>query len=212
MLAGQCRTEQDQIFSRFALRTMTVEKKRGQALYSQGDPANTVFYLQRGHVKLTVLSECGKQGVVGVVGPASFFGYACLSGQKFMESTATAVSECIATKIERGEMMRALDREPRFCQILLSYILSRNIQLEADLADHLCNPCDRRLARTLRRLAALDGSSESAQLLSKIDQHTLAGMVGTSQPRISILLSRFKKQGFIVYDTGLQVSSRPRTT
>jgi len=197
--------EVQDLFSSGGVATNMLARSRGERIYSQGDRAASVFYIQRGFVKLTVLSQQGKEAVVGVLGRGSFFGHACLSGAHFRDSTATPLSACVLTRIEQPEMSRLLTQEPQFCRLFLSFVLGRNVQLEADLADQLCNPCEMRLARTLLGLAAMDGVTGSRPLLSMIDQQTLAGMVGTTQPRISILLSRFRKKGFIRYEAGLQV-------
>jgi CRP/FNR family cyclic AMP-dependent transcriptional regulator len=200
-------TEPDVLFSRFSVVTSMIERKRGETVYCQGDLADAVFRIRHGYAKLTVVSRQGKEAVVAVLMPGSFFGHACVSGHKFREATATAISDCLITKIEQAEMARALKDEAEFSRLFLSYIVSRNVQLEADLADQLCSPCEMRLARTLLRLAAVDGRAGSTPLLSAIDQQTLAGIVGTTQPRISVLLSRFKKQGFIDYEAGLRVNT-----
>jgi CRP/FNR family transcriptional regulator, cyclic AMP receptor protein len=181
-----------------SLRTSTVAKSRGERLYVQGDKAVSVFYVQRGYVKLTVLSRAGKEAVIGILGPGSFFGYGCLSGHPLRESTATSICDCIATRIDQADMSRMLDEEPRLRRLFLTYVLGRNLQLETDLGEHLFNPCETRLARALVRLAA----NGSTSLLSNIDQHTLAGMVGTTQPRISVLLSRLSKKASFAMEPG----------
>lgn len=196
--------DQDELFCQVALGTSTAMRSRGERLYSQGDDAATVFYVHRGYVKLSVISPHGREAVIGILGRGSFLGHACLSGHPFRESTATPICDCIVTRIDQAEMSRLLDEEPRVRGLFLSYVLGRNVQLETDLADRLFDPCERRLARALLGLAAMEGASGSTPLLSKIDQQTLAGMVGTTQPRISVLLSRFRKKGF-VHETGLQV-------
>ena len=197
----------ENLFGDLAPMGKTIPRGRGDRLYSQGDAATAVFYVQRGYVKLTVVSRHGKEAVVGVLGRGSFFGHACLSGQDVRESTVTPVCDCAVIKIERGEMARALEENSQFCRAFLSHLLSRNGQLEADLADQLSSSCEMRLARALLDLAEMDAKAGSTQLLSRIDQQTLAGIVGTTQPRISTMLSRFKRQGFIGYETGLQVNS-----
>jgi CRP/FNR family transcriptional regulator, cyclic AMP receptor protein len=199
------KTDPKDLCSAVALRGTSVAKSRGERLYSQGEDADAVFYVFRGYVKLTVLSGQGKEAVVGILGRRSFLGHACLSGRPLREATATAICDCTVTKIDRSDMSRLLDEEPSLRRLFLSYVLDQNVQLEADLADHLFNPCEVRLARALARLAAIDVRTGSTSLLSNIDQQTLAGMVGTTQPRISVLLSRFKKKGLIRYEAGLQV-------
>jgi CRP/FNR family cyclic AMP-dependent transcriptional regulator len=188
-------TNPEELFSAVPLRRSTVAKSRGERLYSQGDDADAVFYLHRGYLKLTVLSGHGKQAVIGILGPRSFLGYGCLSGQRVRESTVTSISECTLTRIDQSEMRRLLAEETRVQQLFVSYVLARNARLEADLAEHLFNPCEIRLAHVLERLAAIERANGSEALLSNIDQQTLAGMVGTTQPRISVLLGRWRKKG-----------------
>ncbi|MGA8025734.1 MAG: Crp/Fnr family transcriptional regulator [Bryobacteraceae bacterium] len=199
--------EAKQILSAFGLSTSTIERQRNQIVYAQGDSADAIFYLQSGHVKLTVLSEEGKEAVVAILGTGDFFGETCLGGQARRNSSATAVTNCAITKIAKDEMLRALEAQRGFSEFFLSYVLSRNIHLEADLVDQLCNSCEKRLARILLLLTDSGQSVESARILPKINQETLAAMVGTTQPRISFLLNKFKEKGFIEYGHGLEVNS-----
>src|SRR5450755_677409 len=174
MQLANSQIDPQQLFSVSVLGRNTVARSRGERLYSQGDKADTVFYIHRGYVKLTVVSPKGKEAVVGLLGPASFLGHACLSGHSLRDSTATPICDCTITKIDQSEMNRLLHEEPQFCRLFLAYALGRNVQLEADLADQLFNPCEMRLARALIRLTATDREGGSVRLLSNIDQQTLA--------------------------------------
>ena len=180
----------------FNFPTIIVERSRNEVFYSQGEPADAVLYLENGHVKLTILSGEGKEAVVGILGPGAFFGESCLAGRTQRESSATAVTGCTARKIPRAEMLLALKKQPQFSELFLSSVLARKIRLEEDLADQLCNPCEVRLARALLLLAEF-GQSAQAAVNPKIDQHTLAAIVGTTQPRISFFLHRFKERGLV---------------
>ena len=180
----------------FNFPTITVQRDRNESFYSQGEPADAVFYLENGHVKLTIVSGEGKEAVVGILGPGAFFGESCLAGQTQRESSATALTDCVAKKILKAEMSLALKKQPQFSEFFLSSVLARKIRLEEDLVDQLCNPCELRLARALLLLAEF-GQSAQAAVNPKIDQHTLAAIVGTTQPRISSLLHRFKERGWV---------------
>jgi CRP/FNR family transcriptional regulator, cyclic AMP receptor protein len=180
----------------FSFPTIIIERYRNENLYSQGEPADAVLYLENGHVKLITVSREGKQAVVGILGPGAFLGESCLAGRVQRESSAIALTSCSARKIPKAEMLLALKKQPQFSEFFLSRVLARNIRLEEDLVDQLCNPCEVRLARALLLLADF-GPSAQGDLNPKIDQHTLAAIVGTTQPRISFLLHRFKERGWI---------------
>ena len=182
---------------RFDLPAVLVERDRNEIFYSQGDPADSVFYLENGYIKLTALSDEGKRAVVGVLGPGAFFGESCLAGRCERDVSATALTRSVAKKIAKTEILSALRKQPRFTEFFLSRVLARKIRLEEDLADQLWNPCEIRLARTLLLFAQFGRGAHSVPLDPRIDQHTLAAMVGTTQPRISFLLHRFKERGLI---------------
>lgn len=190
----------------FDLQTTVIKGHRNEIFYSQGDTGDAIFYLENGYVKLTVLSGDGKEAVIGILGRGSFFGESCLVDQAERDSSAVAVTECLARQIAKAEMTGALKNQPEFSDFFLSYIMARKIRLEEDLADQLCNPCEVRLARTLLSLTEFGQSAERAAVIPKIDQHTLAAMVGTTQPRISFLLHRFKERGLIDCVERLQVN------
>ena len=180
----------------FNFPTIITNRYRNESFYSQGEPADAVLYLENGHVKLATVSGEGKQAVVGILGPGEFFGESCLAGRTQRDSSATALSNCVARKIPKAEMLLALKKQPQFSEFFLASVLARKIRLEEDLADQICNPCEVRLARALLLLAEF-GQSAHATVDPKVDQHTLAAIVGTTQPRISVLLHRFKERGFV---------------
>ncbi|MGA8027331.1 MAG: Crp/Fnr family transcriptional regulator [Bryobacteraceae bacterium] len=189
--------EGEPVAQKFDFPTIIVERERNETFYLQGDPADSVFYLENGHVKLTVLSGDGKEAVVGILGPGAFFGESCLADRRETDVSATALTRSVAKKIAKAEMVLALRKQPQFTEFFLSRVLSRKIRLEEDLADQLCNPCEMRLARTLLFFAEFGQGGHSVPVNPRIDQHTLAAMVGTTQPRISFLLHRFKERGFV---------------
>jgi CRP/FNR family cyclic AMP-dependent transcriptional regulator len=193
------------VFSDFSLKTSSLERVRGTLIYAQGDPGAAVFYIRQGHVKLTVLSSAGKEAVVSMLGTGHFFGETCLALDSLRSASAVAVTNCVLTKIARSEMSRALKTQPAFSEFFLSHVLSRNMQLEAELADQLCNSCEQRLARILWVLSNGGQNGGSSTAMPRVNQETLAAMVGTTRPRISVLLSKFKKNGLIEYDKGLHV-------
>lgn len=182
---------------KFDFPTIIVERDRNEIFYLQGDPADSVFYLENGHVKLTVLSGDGKEAVVGILGPGAFFGESCLAHRRETDVSATALTRSVAKKIAKAEMLLALRKQPQFIEFFLARLLARKIRLEEDLADQLCNPCEMRLARTLLLFAEFGQGGHSVPVSPRIDQHTLAAMVGTTQPRISFLLHRFKERGLV---------------
>ena len=193
------------VFSDFSLKTSSLERVRGTLIYAQGDPADAVFYIRQGHVKLTVLSSAGKEAVVSMLGAGTFFGETCLALDSLRSSSAAAVTNCVLTKIAKSEMSRTLKTQPAFSEFFLSQVLCRNMQLEAELADQLCNSCEQRLARILWMLSNGGQNGGSSPAIPRVNQETLAAMVGTTRPRISVLLSKFKKNGLIEYDKGLHV-------
>jgi len=172
---------------------------KGETVFLQGDPADTVFYIQKGKVQILVLSKQGKEGVIAVLGPGEFFGEGCLAGQPLHIATATVTADSTIIKIEKQTMIRVLRDEPTLSQIFMSYLLSRNIQVEADLIDQLFNSSEKRLARILLLLCAI-GKEGKMEAIPKINQDILAARVGTTRSRINFFMNKFRKLGFIDYD------------
>jgi CRP-like cAMP-binding protein len=187
--------------------TSISEYRKGQVVFAQGDVADAVFYLQKGKVKRTVVSEQGKEAVVGILEPEQFFGEGCLSGQPFWIATATAMDNCTITTISKPTMMSALESEPRFSQLFLTHLLSRNNRIEEDLIDQLFNSSERRLARALLLLANFGGEGSPRQISADINQETLAEMIGTTRSRVSFFMNKFRKLGFISYNGSIEVHS-----
>ncbi len=181
--------------------------RRKQAVFSQGDAANAVYYLQKGRIRLTVVSQQGKEAVVGLVGADMFFGEGCLAGQQVRMSTATATEESTILVIEKNAMMRLLHADPKFSEIFTTHLLSRNIRFEEDLVDQLFNSSEKRLARILLLLAHFGKEGKHELVVPKVGQEILAGMIGTTRSRVSHFMNKFRKLGFIEYNGGLKVHS-----
>jgi CRP/FNR family transcriptional regulator, cyclic AMP receptor protein len=184
-----------------------VEFRKKETIFSQGDRGETVLYIQKGGVRLSVVNETGKEAVVGVLGPGDFFGEGCLAGQPLRIGTATAVSPSTVLIIEKEEMIRVLHAEHAFSDRFISHMLSRNIRIEEDLVDQLFNSSEKRLARTLLLLARYGKEDKPENVLPKISQEMLAEMVGTTRSRVNFFMNKFKKLGFIKYNGGLQINS-----
>jgi CRP/FNR family cyclic AMP-dependent transcriptional regulator len=184
-----------------------VEYRGSQKIYSQGDPATSVMYLQKGGVKLSVVNAVGKEAVVAILGPADFFGEGCLARQSTRIGTATAITPTAILVIEKNEMMRVLHAERALADRFISYVLSRNIRIEEDLIDQLFNSSEKRLARTLLLLACYGKDSQPQRVLPNVSQEVLAGMIGTTRSRVNFFMNKFKKLGFIHYKGGLQIDS-----
>jgi CRP/FNR family cyclic AMP-dependent transcriptional regulator len=182
-----------------------VEYQRSQKIFSQGEPATSVMYIQKGGVKLTVVNAVGKEAVVAILGPGDFFGEGVVAGQLVRMGTATAITPATLLVIERNEMVRVLHAEHAFSDRFVSYMLSRNIRIEEDLIDQLFNSSEKRLARTLLLLARYGKEGQLIKRLPKISQEVLAGMIGTTRSRVSYFMNKFRKMGFIHYNGGLQV-------
>lgn len=179
-----------------------------QAIFAQGDPADAVFYLQRGKVQLSVVSKVGKEATIGILNDGDFFGEGSLAGQTLRMGSATAMTDCSVMRIEREAMMAALHREHKFSDLFVAYLLARNIRYEEDLVDQLFNSSEKRLARILLLLAHFGKEGVPDTVIPKISQETLAEMIGTTRSRVSFFMNRFRKLGFVNYDTnGLQVHS-----
>jgi CRP-like cAMP-binding protein len=184
-----------------------VEYRRSQKVYSQGDPAANVIYIQKGGVKLSVVNEVGKEAVVAMLGPGDFFGEGGMAGQSVRMGTATAITPATVLVIEKNEMIRVLHAEHAFSDRFVSYMLSRNIRIEEDLVDQLFNSSEKRLARTLLLLARYGKQNEPQKMVAKISQETLAEIIGTTRSRVNFFMNKFKKLGFIRYNGGLHVDS-----
>jgi CRP/FNR family cyclic AMP-dependent transcriptional regulator len=184
----------------------TVRFATGAVVFAQGAQANSVFYLQEGGVKLSVLSSGGKEAVVAMLGPGDFLGEGCLAGQPLRMGTATAVMRTALLRIPKRAMVRMLHEHPAFSDRFLEHMLMRNIRIEEDLVDQLFNSSEKRLARTLLLLARY-GKEETPRVLPKLSQETLAEMVGTTRSRVNFFMNKFRKLGLIEYNGGLKVNS-----
>jgi CRP/FNR family transcriptional regulator, cyclic AMP receptor protein len=185
----------------------TRKYKSNKIVFQQGDPADAVFYLQEGSIKLTVLSQQGKEGVVAILGPGDFFGEGCLAGQKLRLASAVAMSASIIARIEKDTMIGVLHDEPQLSALFMAFLLSRNIKFEADLVDQLFNSSEKRLARVLLLLANFGKGPKLEAVIPKISQEVLAARVGTTRPRINFFMNKFRKLGLIEYNGGLKVHS-----
>ncbi len=184
-----------------------VQYRKSEEVYSQGDAAASVMYIQNGGIKIAVVNEAGKEAVVAMLGPGDFFGEGCLAGQKIRMGTATAIMPTAVLAIEKNEMVRALHAEHALSDRFMAYVLSRNIRIEEDLVDQLFNSSEKRLARTLLLLARYGKEPHPERTLPKVSQELLAEMIGTTRSRVNFFMNRFKKMGFIRYNGGLQVHS-----
>ena len=182
--------------------------RKDQIVFSQGAPADAVFYIQKGKIKITVISEHGKEAVVALLGTGDFCGEGCLAGQPLRISTASAMTECVLTRLEKSAIIRTLHDEPAFSEMFLSYVLSRIIRVEEDLVDQLFNSSEKRLARLLLLLANFGKESLPEPVIASISQETLAEMIGTTRSRVSSFMNKFRRLGFIHYNGGgLEVHS-----
>jgi CRP/FNR family cyclic AMP-dependent transcriptional regulator len=182
-----------------------IEYRRSQRLYSQGDLATTVMYIQKGGVKLSVVSKVGKEAVVALLGPGDFLGESCLAGVPFRMGIATAITSTTLMVIEKKEMIRVLHEEHKLSDRFIAYLLTRNIRVEEDLVDQLFNSIEKRLARALLLLARYGKQDQPQKTLPKVSQETLAEMVGTTRSRVNLFMNKFRKLGFIHYNGGIQV-------
>lgn len=173
--------------------------RTGQTIFTQGGSADAVFYLQTGQIKLTVVSSQGKEAVVAIMGPDSFFGEACLAGRQVCLSTASALTPCTLVRIERRTMSRVLQGEPTVAERFLSFLVARTIRIQEDLVDQLLNSSERRLARALLLLADSGNAAGPQAVIPKINHETLAEMVGTTRSRVSYFMNKFKQLGYIEY-------------
>src|SRR4249919_1709737 len=171
-------------------------------IFTQGDPADAIFYLQTGKVRLTVVSKTGKEATVGILSDGSFFGEGSLAGQALRMGAATAMTDCAVLRIDKKAMMKALHREHQFSDMFVAYLLARNIRYEEDLVDQLFNSSEKRLARILLLLARFGKEGVPETVIPKISQETLAEMVGTTRSRVSFFMNRFREMGFVDYGEG----------
>jgi CRP-like cAMP-binding protein len=183
------------------------EHQDNVVIYSQGDPANAVFYIHKGKVKLTVTSQQGKEAVVAILGTGDFFGEGCLAGQALRMSTATCMAGCSLMRLDKAEVIGTLHEQPSFSEMFVAHLLSRNIRIEEDLVDHLFNSSEKRLARVLLLLANFGKEGTPQTVIPKMSQETLAEIVGTTRSRVSFFMNRFRKFGFIDYNGGLTIHS-----
>jgi CRP/FNR family transcriptional regulator, cyclic AMP receptor protein len=178
-----------------------------ELIFSQGDPADAAFFIQKGRVKITVVSEQGKEAVVAVLGPDEFCGEGCLAGQPRRMARAEAMTECEIMRLEKSALIRVLHEEPAFSEMFVSHLLARTIRVEADLVDQLFNSSEKRLARALLLLANFGKEGRPEPIIAKISQETLAEMIGTTRARVSFFMNKFRKLGLIDYNGHLEIHS-----
>ena len=181
-------------------------RKKG-TIFVQGEPANAIFYLQKGKARLTVVSQQGKEAIIGLLGPGDFFGEGCIAGQPLRMATALAMTDCSVVRIEKKVMMQVLHQQHEFSDLFVAYLLARNIRYEEDLVDQLFNSSEKRLARILLLLARFGKEGKPEPIIPNITQETLAEMVGTTRSRVNFFMNRFRKMGFIEYNGAMEVHS-----
>lgn len=181
------------------------EYRKNQVVYRQGDPADSVFYIQKGKAKVTALSKQGKEAVIAVLGPGDFFGEGCLAGQALRLATVAALTDCAVTRITKAEIVGVIHKEPAFAELFISHLLARNSRIEEDLVDQLFNSSEKRLARTLLLLANFGKEGEPEPVLAKISQETLAEIIGTTRSRVSFFMNKFRRLGLINYNGQIEV-------
>ena len=187
-------------------RTIAIAPKK-QTIFTQGDLADSVFYLQKGKVKLTVVARSGKEATIGILNEADFFGEGCLAGQPLRMCSATAMTDCTMMRIDKRSMTDVIHRERAFSDMFVAYLLTRNIRYEEDLVDQLFNSSEKRLARVLLLLAQFGKDGKPEVAIPRISQETLAEMVGTTRGRVNFFMNRFRKLGFVRYNGELEVHS-----
>src|SRR3984885_1544209 len=184
----------------------TIERyAKNQKIYAQGDIADTILFIQKGKVKITVLSEHGKEAVVGIFAEGQFFGEACLEGEALRTATSQAMEDCLITSITKSAMLATLGKQPKFSAFFIAYLLSRNSRIEDDLIDQLFNSSERRLARLLLLLANFGKEGGGEPIAVTLSQETLAEMIGTTRSRVSFFMNKFRKKGFIDYNGKIEV-------
>jgi CRP/FNR family cyclic AMP-dependent transcriptional regulator len=185
--------------------TTISEYRKGQVVFSQGDVADAVFYVQKGKIKLTVISEQGKEAVVGIIGAGQFFGEGCLNGHPLRVTTGMAIVECLVTRIAKAAMIATMHNEPQFSELFMTYLLTRNSRIEEDLIDQLFNSSEKRLARLLLLLANFGKDGRPEPIVGTFSQETLAEMIGTTRSRVSFFMNKFRKLGYIEYNGKLEI-------
>jgi CRP/FNR family cyclic AMP-dependent transcriptional regulator len=181
--------------------------KKDQIIFSQGDVADAVFYLQKGKIKLTVVSERGKEAVVSILGPGHFFGEGCLNGHPLRVTTATSIDQSLITRITKAAMIATLHDEPEFSELFMADLLNRNSRIEEDLIDQLFNSSEKRLARVLLLLANFGKEGTTEPFIGNFSQETLAEMIGTARSRVSFFMNKFRKLGYIKYNGKLEINN-----
>jgi CRP-like cAMP-binding protein len=181
--------------------------RKDQIVFSQGDPADAVFYIQKGKAKVTVVSEQGKEAVVAVLGADEFFGEGCLAGQSQRIANVATMADSVIMRLEKAAVVRVIHQEPAFSEMFIAHLLGRTIRVEADLVDQLFNSSEKRLARMLLLLANFGKEGTPEPMIAKISQETLAEMIGTTRSRVSFFMNKFRKLGFIEYNGGIEVHS-----
>ncbi len=179
--------------------------RKGQIVFSQGDPGDAVFYIQKGKAKLTVVSEQGKEAVIAILGADDFFGEGCLAGQVQRIATVTVMADLVIARLEKSAIIEVIHQEPAFSEMFIAHLLGRSIRIEADLVDQLFNSSEKRLARLLLLLANFGKDGTPEPVIAKISQETLAEMIGTTRSRVSFFMNKFRKLGFIEYNGGIEV-------
>jgi CRP/FNR family transcriptional regulator, cyclic AMP receptor protein len=186
----------------------TISKyRKGQVVFSQGQVADAVFYIQQGKVKLTVVSAQGREAVVAILGPGHFFGEACLNGHPLRIATTRTIDDCVITRLEKATMIATIHNESEFSELFMSYLLTRNSRIEEDLIDQLFNSSEKRLARLLLLLANFGKDGKPEPIVGTFSQETLAEMIGTTRSRVSFFMNKFRKLGFIEYNGKIEVHS-----
>jgi CRP/FNR family cyclic AMP-dependent transcriptional regulator len=181
--------------------------RKGQTIFSQGDKCKSVLYLQRGAVKLTILSSQGKEAVIALLGPDEFFGEGCIAGQPLRIATAVTVEPSSILEIDKDEMIRVIHEEADFSDRFVAHMLRRNVRVEEDLADQLFNSSEKRLARTLLLIARYGKTEQPEKIVAKVSQETLAKMIGTTRSRVSFFMNKFRRLGYIKYNGSLEINS-----
>ena len=181
--------------------------RKDQIVFRQGDPSDSVFYIQSGRVKKTVVSEQGKEAVVALLGAGDFFGEGCLAGEALRLSTVSALTKCVIARISRADITRVIHEEPAFAELFISHLLARNSRVEEDLVDQLFNSSEKRLARTLLLLANFGKEGRPEPIIAKVSQETLAEMIGTTRSRVSFFMNKFRRLGLIDYNGHIEVHS-----
>jgi CRP-like cAMP-binding protein len=181
--------------------------RKEQIVFSQGDPADAVFYIQKGKVKITVVSEQGKEAVVAILNANEFFGEGCLAGQALRIATVATMTDSVIVRLEKASIVRVIHQEPAFSEMFIAHLVGRGIRVEADLVDQLFNSSEKRLARLLLLLANFGKEGKPEPIIAKISQETLAEMIGTTRSRVSFFMNKFRKLGFIHYNGSIEVHS-----